>query len=80
MIAKDKVIPHKKQRFIFSFTDAIFYIEYDEKLFKRFRCQYFQRAKRIDKDEFMEGVDISDKSINNTSDEIQQLKQEIEKL
>jgi len=43
-----KVIPHKKQIFIFNFTDKIGYIEYSEENFKNIKKAPFKRNKRED--------------------------------
>lgn len=49
LIALDKVLNTKmKQIFIFNFTDDIYYIEYDKKLFQRFPLKPFKRNQRQD--------------------------------
>jgi hypothetical protein len=50
LIGANKVIPNcsKIQRFIFNFTDGIYYIEYDEELFNTFENSPFVRDPRID--------------------------------
>lgn len=44
MITENKVSGEKKQIFIFNFTDAIYYIEYDKEVFETFQRQKFSRA------------------------------------
>ena len=54
LIGANKVIPNcsKIQRFVFNFTDGIYYIEYDKDLFDTFDNSCFVRDPRIDyKDE-----------------------------
>ena len=54
LIGANKVIPNcsKIQRFVFNFTDGIYYIEYDKELFDTFDNSCFVRDPRIDyKDE-----------------------------
>lgn len=52
LIAEDKILDHlgsnASQYFIFSFTDKLAYIKYDEEVFKNFKVEPFQRDKRID--------------------------------
>lgn len=44
MITENKVAGDKKQIFIFNFTDAIYYIEYDKEVFETFDKKQFSRA------------------------------------
>jgi hypothetical protein len=48
LIAKDKILKGMKQRFIFNFTDGLYYIEYDDEVFKSFECKPFVRNARND--------------------------------
>lgn len=43
LLPADKVIPDKKQRFVFQFTDGLYYIEYDPLVFKDIEIASFRR-------------------------------------
>lgn len=46
LLPKSKIIPNKKQIFIFNFTDKIGYIEYSEEVFKNIPVKQFKRKFR----------------------------------
>jgi hypothetical protein len=49
LIPFDKVIPNKpNQIFLFNFEDGLYYIEYNEELFKTFSLKTFVRKQRVD--------------------------------
>jgi hypothetical protein len=48
LIGYDKIIQGKTQVFIFDFIDGIYYINYDEEIFKSFGLKDFQRIARSD--------------------------------
>lgn len=50
LIGANKVLQNcsKIQRFIFNFTDGIYYIEYDQEIFDTFENSPFVRDKRVD--------------------------------
>ena len=50
LITHNKIINNigKKQIFIFSFTDGLYYIEYNEELFNTFETKMFKRFQRTD--------------------------------
>ena len=50
LLPRDKILKgcRNKQIFLFNFTDKLTYIEYDEKLFEKFKCNPFRRIQRKD--------------------------------